>query len=107
MREANKHKGLLARYEVMRYAYTTNKDPSFRLIFGQYLSWYQSFIGNYPDAAGQFLDQGSGAGGRPPFPLDATGYTVRPALTAITELAKNYQLVLLNEAHNQYRSPAR
>ena len=44
MREANKHRGLLAQYQVMRYAYAADKQPAFRLIFGQYLSWYQTFI---------------------------------------------------------------
>lgn len=100
MREANKHKGLLARYEVMRYAYTANRDPAFRLIFGQYLSWYQSFIGNYPDAAASFSIKEVAQADDHPSPLDAGGYTPRPALAAITELAKNYQLVFLNEAHN-------
>ena len=54
MHEANKHKSLLAQYQVMRYPYATNPDPAFHIIFGQYLSWYQSFIGDYPDAAASF-----------------------------------------------------
>jgi len=100
MHEANKHKGLLARYEVMRYAYTANKDPAFRLIFGQYLSWYQSFIGDYPDAAASFSIKEVAQADDHPSPLDTAGYTAHPALAAIAELAKNYQLVMLNEAHN-------
>lgn len=100
MREANKHKGLLAQYQVMRYAYSSDKDPAFRLIFGQYLSWYQTFIGDYPDAALSFsikqpLEKTDRAS-----PLSNPDYTARPALEAIPELAKNYQLVYLNEAHN-------
>lgn len=100
MREANKHKGLLARYQAMRYAYTTNKDPAFRLIFGQYLSWYQTFVGNYPDAEASFSIKQVAQEDDHPSPLGATGYTARPALSAIAELAKGRQLVFLNEAHN-------
>lgn len=100
MHEANKRKGLLAHYQVMRYAYAANKDPAFRLIFGQYLSWYQSFIGNYPDAAASFSIKEVAQADDHPSPLEASGYTARPALAAIAELAKNYQLVFLNEAHN-------
>ncbi len=99
MRDANKRKSLLARYEAMRYAYTTDKTPAFRLIFGQYLSWYQTFIGNYPDAAASFAIKEELQANDHPSPL-AAGHTPRPALAAITELAKNYQLVFLNEAHN-------
>ncbi len=100
MHEANTRKGLLARYQVMRYAYATNQDPAFRLIFGQYLSWYQSFIGDYPDAAASFSIKEVLQTDDHPSPLGAAGYTARPALAAIAELAKNYQLVFLNEAHN-------
>src|SRR5580704_13212355 len=50
MAGANTHKGLLDQYEVMRQAYGSDNSPAFHLIFGQYLSWYQSFLGNYPDA---------------------------------------------------------
>ncbi|MEO5812553.1 MAG: hypothetical protein ABIU96_07465 [Rhodanobacter sp.] len=100
MREADKLKGLLARYQAMRYAYMANKDPAFRLIFGQYLSWYQSFIGNYPDAAASFAIKEVAQTDDHPSPLGAGGYTARPAVKAIAELAKNYQLVFLNEAHN-------
>ncbi len=98
MRKANKRKGLLARYEAMRYAYTANKDPAFRLIFGQYLSWYQTFVGNYPDGEASFSIKQVAQADDNPSPLD--DYTARPALDAITELANGHQLVLLNEAHN-------
>lgn len=104
MHEADKHKGLLTRYQVMRYAYAADKDPAFRLIFGQYLSWYQTFIGDYPDAAASSSIKQPLEKDDSPSPLSSSDYCVHPALQAIPELAKNYQLVLLNEAHNVIRA---
>jgi hypothetical protein len=100
MNEADKHKGLLAQYEVMRYAYAADKKPAFRLIFGQYLSWYQTFIGDYPDAAASFSIRQPLQSDDSPSPMDDPSYTARPALDAIPELAKNFRIVYLNEAHN-------
>jgi hypothetical protein len=100
MQEANKHKSLLAQYRVMRYPYATDPDPAFHIIFGQYLSWYQTFVGNYPDAAVSFsIKQPAQADDRPS-PLGNADYRARPALEVIPELAKNYRAVFLNEAHN-------
>ena len=99
MLEANRHKGLLAQYQVMRYAYVGDKDPAFRVIFSQYLSWYQSFIGDYSDAAASFSIRQAPLPDDRPSPL-AAGYTARPALEVIPELARNYQAVFFNEAHN-------
>jgi hypothetical protein len=53
-RKPTSRKGLLAQYQVMRYAYVGIQGPAFHLIFGQYLSWYQTFIGDYPDASASF-----------------------------------------------------
>ncbi|WP_449428109.1 hypothetical protein [Rhodanobacter umsongensis] len=100
MREANKHKSLLAQYQVMRYAYNSNKDPAFHVIFGQYLSWYQTFIGDYPDAATAFSIRQTALPDDRPSPLGNPDYTARPALEVIPELARNYRAVFFNEAHN-------
>jgi len=100
MREANKHKSLLAQYQVMRYPYATNPDPAFHVIFGQYLSWYQSFIGDYPDAAVSFSIKQPALPDDRASPLDNPDYRARPALEAIPELARNYRAVFFNEAHN-------
>jgi hypothetical protein len=100
MAEANTHKGLLAQYQVMRYAYNEDKSPAFRLIFGQYISWYQSFIGDYPDAAASFSIKQVPESDDGPSPLGLPDYNAHPALAAIPELAKPYRVVLLNEAHN-------
>ena len=100
MAVANRHKGLLAQYQVMRQAWDEDKSPAFRLIFGQYISWYQSFIGDYPDAAASFSIRQLPEPDDRPSPLDQPGYHAHPALAAIPELAKPYRVVLLNEAHN-------
>ena len=100
MREANKHRSLLAQYQVMRYPYATNPDPAFHIIFGQYLSWYQSFIGDYPDAAVSFSIKQPAQPDDRASPLDNPDYRARPALEAIPELARNYRAVFFNEAHN-------
>ena len=100
MAAANREKGLLAQYQVMRHAYNEDKSPAFRLIFGQYVSWYQSFIGDYPDAAASFSIKQVPARDDSPSPLGQPGYEAHPALATIPELAKPYPIVLLNEAHN-------
>lgn len=100
MREADTRKGLLAQYQVMRYAYASDERPAFRMIFGQYLSWYQTFIGDYTDAAKSFSIKQTTLPGDRPSPLLDPAWQARPALQAIPELASKYQLVYLNEAHN-------
>lgn len=99
MREANSRKGLLAQYQVMRNAHVKYTDTAFRLIFGQYMSWYQTFIGDYPDASSSFSIKQSSAPDDHASPL-TSGYSPKPALEAIPELAKNYRAVFFNEAHN-------
>jgi len=85
---------------VMRYAYLGDNDPAFRVIFGQYLSWYQTFIGDYPHAAASFSIKQPAQPDDSPSPLSSPGYTARPALDAIAKLARNQQAVFFNEAHN-------
>lgn len=100
MAHANTRKGLLAQYLAMRDAYVQDNTPAFRLIFGQYLSWYQSFIGDYPDADASFSIRQAPAANDALSPLELPNETARPALMAIPDLAKPYRIVLLNEAHN-------
>jgi hypothetical protein len=101
MREATAKKGLLAQYEVMlNAAYGHSRDRAFQIIFGQYLSWFQTYIGDYPNAEDSFsvaepLQQGDHL----PPTADAT-YRALPALAAIPELAKGRRAVFFNEAHN-------
>lgn len=100
MAEANTHKGLLAQYQVMRQAYVGDDSPAFRLIFAQYLSWYQSFLGDYPAAMDSYSIGQPPLEDDSPSPLAGAGYVARPAVDAIAELARGYRIVLLNEAHN-------
>ena len=99
MAQAGRHKGLLTQYMAMRQAYANDDAPAFRLIFGQYIGWYLSFLGDYPLAMKSFsIAQPAQAGDRPS-PLEG-GYVARPALEAIPALASHYQIVMFNEAHN-------
>src|SRR5215813_8433442 len=43
---AQKQPGLLGAYERMQAAWTNDDEVVFRLVFGQYLSWYQTFVGD-------------------------------------------------------------
>lgn len=97
--QAAQRKGLLAQYMVLRQAYASDDSPAFRLIFGQYLAWYLSYIGNYPAAMDSFWIRQPHESSDSPSPLQG-GYAARPALDAIPELAGHYQIVLFNEAHN-------
>ncbi|HZW52149.1 MAG TPA: hypothetical protein VFF05_09815 [Rudaea sp.] len=54
MRDARKQSGLLAQYLYMQAHYDANHERAFQIIFGQYLSWFQTFIGDYDGAAASF-----------------------------------------------------
>ncbi|MER3546097.1 MAG: hypothetical protein C4338_00290, partial [Rhodanobacteraceae bacterium] len=90
----------LAQYQVMRRIYATATNPNFRVIFGQYVSWYQTFIGDYADALQSFSIRESPLADDAPSPLGQPGMHPLPALTYIPTLAKSYKAVFLNEAHN-------
>lgn len=98
---AARRKDLLDQYRVMMDAATAApaEDRAFNIIFSQYLSWYQTFIGDYPNA------QASYSIGQPAQPDDApsplaAGWRMQDARDAIARLAKRRQVVLFNEAHN-------
>lgn len=99
MRDARKLSGLLAQYTHMHLAYNANHDRAFQVIFGQYLSWYQTFIGDYPGASASFsiaqprqADDGSS-------PISGE-YHALPAADVILRLATNRKAVFFNEAHS-------
>lgn len=100
MKRANDRRDLLARYQVMRRAYAADGQAAFRAIFGQYLSWYQTFIGDYKDAETSFSIQQKALPNDRPSPLSQPGWHPVPALDYIPQLAKNYRVVFVNEAHN-------
>ncbi|HET7561357.1 MAG TPA: hypothetical protein VFJ87_03130 [Rhodanobacteraceae bacterium] len=100
MQRVHSRKGLLAQYQVMRHAYAADGHPAFRAIFGQYMSWYQSFIGDYADAERAFSIQQKPLVDDNPSPVAQPGWHALPALTYIPAHAKAYRAVFLNEAHN-------
>ncbi len=100
MQTAQRHKGLLAQYQVMRRAYATSDNANFRVIFGQYLSWYQTFIGDYSDALQSFSIKEQPQADDAPLPLGQPGWHPVLARSYIPTLAKSYKAVFLNEAHN-------
>ncbi len=100
MQDAQRRKGLLAQYQVMRRAYAASDNSNFRVIFGQYLSWYQTFIGDYSDALQSFSIKEQLLSDDAPSPLGQPGWHPVPARGYIPTLARSYKAVFLNEAHN-------
>lgn len=100
MKRANTQHDLLAQYQVMRHAYAADGQPAFRAIFGQYLSWYQTFLGDYKDAELSFSIQQKTLPDDRPSPLSQPGWHPVPALDYLPQLAKNCRVVFVNEAHN-------
>jgi hypothetical protein len=99
MRDAQKRPGLLAQYAYMQQNYDANHERAFQLIFGQYLSWYQTWIADYDAARHTFSIAQPVQADDAPSPL-TTEYQSRPAIDAIVELAKDRKAVFLNEAHS-------
>ncbi|NUO73451.1 MAG: hypothetical protein HOQ10_12155 [Frateuria sp.] len=100
MRQADARKNLLGRYETMvSAAVAGDSNPAFHVIFGQYLSWYQTYIGDYPNAAASFSIQELLQPGDNPSPLDGHARP-QPAVEAIAALARGRQAVFFNEAHH-------
>ncbi|NCT68241.1 MAG: hypothetical protein GXC76_11470 [Rhodanobacteraceae bacterium] len=99
MAEAQKKPGLLAQYLYMRDARARNPDVQFRLIFNQYLSWFQTFVGDYAGARTMFAVSQPLMKGDSGAPMDG-GYTAEPALEAITAAAKGRKAVFFNENHS-------
>jgi hypothetical protein len=100
MRQADRQKTLLGRYETMLAAmFEGDRNPAFPVIFGQYLAWYQTYIGDYPNAAASFSVQQTALADDHPAPL-AAGMQAQPAVAAIARLARGRQAVFFNEAHH-------
>jgi len=97
--EALKRNGLLAQFKAMRDAYRGDPNHAFRVVFGQYMSWYQSFVGDYPGAHDAYSIRQLPGHDDAPSPLGG-GYSAKPAIDAIAELAKGKKAVFFNEAHN-------
>lgn len=99
MRHAQRQSSLLAQYILMQTSYEANSERAFRLIFGQYLSWFQTWIGDYDGARKSFSIAQPAQADDAPSPL-VGGYRVRPADEVILELTNKRKAVFFNEAHS-------
>jgi len=97
--EALKRNGLLAQFKAMRDAYRSDSNHAFRVVFGQYMSWYQTFVGDYSGAHDAYSIRQLAAPDDNSSPMKG-GYTSKEAVDAISELAKGRKAVFFNEAHN-------
>ena len=99
MRQANKQAGLLGKYLHMKANYDANRERAFQVIFGQYLSWFQTFVGDYEGAAASFSIAQPAQNDDAPSPL-GNEYTPRPAADVILGMTKDRRAVFFNEAHS-------
>ncbi len=99
MAEANKRKGLLAQFLYMRDTYSTSSDYPFRVIFNQYVSWYQTWVGDYNGARASFSIANQAAADDNESPLKGV-FHPEPAVDVIARLAKGRQAIFLNESHS-------
>ena len=99
MAEATKRKGLLAQFLYMRDTYSTSNDYPFRVIFNQYVSWYQTWVGDYNGARATFSIASQAAADDSESPLKS-GFHAEPAVDMIARMAKGRQAIFLNEAHS-------
>lgn len=100
MRQANRTTGLLPQYLFMLHAEKRHHGRAFRVIFNQYVSWYQSFIGDYVDASARFSIKQPRQKGDHPAPGANGDFKARPAAAAIVRLARSRRAIFFNEAHN-------
>jgi hypothetical protein len=99
MLDAQKQPGLLAQYLHMRAAYDGNHAVAFRLVFSQYLSWFQTWVGDYDAARATFSIAQPAQPDDAPSPLRA-GFQARAADVVILDLAMGRKAVFFNEAHS-------
>ncbi|HZP66673.1 MAG TPA: hypothetical protein VFB32_10210 [Rudaea sp.] len=100
MRDAQKQPGLLAQYEYMQRAYDLDHERAFQVIFGQYLSWYQTFVGDYNGGMTSFSIAQPAQPDDAPSPL-SQGLKAESAADVILARAKDRKAVFFNEAHNE------
>jgi hypothetical protein len=100
MAEALRKPGLLAQYLYMRDAYASSTDASFRVIFNQYISWFQTWVGEYAGARSNFSIAQAAEKDDAASPLLDYDMKAEPAAAAIAEMAKGRQAVFFNENHS-------
>jgi hypothetical protein len=99
MKDAQKENGLLGQYAQMQLAYDANHERAFQLIFGQYLSWYLTYVGDYDGARQAFSIAQPVQKDDGPSPLSGA-WQLKPAADVILEMAKDRKAVFFNEAHS-------
>lgn len=97
--QALKQKGLLAQYRIMQQAAAEDRTPAFRSIFSQYVSWYQTYLGDYTAARNTHSLQQVSDTDDNSSPLSTPGFQQKPAVNALLALTKDRQAVFFNEAH--------
>lgn len=100
MAEAQRRKGMLAQYVFMRDSYASSTDLSFRVIFNQYLSWYQTWVGDYVGARNSFSILQKTERDDASSPMEGSDWHAESAVDAITRLAKEKKAVFFNENHS-------
>lgn len=98
--EAQKRNGLIAQYEFMVHEYNADTSAPFHVLFSQYLSWIQTYIGEYSAARRTYAIRQVAERGDAPSPLHGNRYRQVLAMDAIARLAKGRRAVFFNEAHN-------
>lgn len=99
MARALKRPGVLAQYLYMREAREQDPALAFRLIFNQYVAWFQTFVGDYQGSRRMFSIAQPAEKGDSAAPLEL-GYQPTPAAAAIARLAHGRQAIFFNENHN-------
>jgi hypothetical protein len=98
---ADQQRGILAQYLFLKEHYEADRGLAFRAIFGQYLSWYQTFVGDYRGAERSFSIAQPQQPDDAASPLAAPGtWHAMPALEAIAALARGHKAIFLNENHS-------
>lgn len=100
MADAQTRKGLLAQYVFMRDAYASDNNSAFRVIFNQYLSWFQTWVGDYAGARTSFSIVQKAEKDDAKSPLEESDWKAEPAVAAIARLAKDEKAVFFNENHS-------
>ncbi len=100
MAEALKRPGMLSQYLYMRDAYAADTAWPFRVIFNQYLSWFQTWVGDYVGARDKFSIAQPPAADDADSPLANPALKAEPATNAIAALARGRQAVFFNENHS-------
>jgi hypothetical protein len=99
MHAAQTQNGLLGQYLHMQLAYDSNRDRAFQLIFGQYLSWYLTYVGDYDGARAAFSIAQPKQKGDAESPLSGR-WQMRSAADYILERTRDRKAVFFNEAHS-------